>query len=60
MKSLITAPQSGVELAGDGATFVVRGHAWAGDNKVTAVDVSVDFGATWVKADLKEPHNPYA
>jgi DMSO/TMAO reductase YedYZ molybdopterin-dependent catalytic subunit len=60
VKSLITSPQSGVELAGDGATLEVRGHAWAGDNKVTAVDVSVDFGATWVKADLREPRNPYA
>jgi DMSO/TMAO reductase YedYZ molybdopterin-dependent catalytic subunit len=25
-----------------------------------AVDLSIDFGATWIKADLQSPRNPYA
>ena len=60
VKSLITSPMSGIEVAGDQPTLEVRGHAWAGDRKVTAVDLSVDFGATWTKAELSEPRNPYA
>jgi DMSO/TMAO reductase YedYZ molybdopterin-dependent catalytic subunit len=60
VKSLITYPESGVEIPATEPVLQVRGHAWAGDNKVTAVDLSMDFGATWIKADLREPRNPYA
>lgn len=60
VKSLITYPESGLELAAGEPVLQVRGHAWAGDNKVTAVDLSIDFGATWIKADLREPVNPFA
>lgn len=60
VKSLITYPKSGVEVSADDPTLQVRGHAWAGDNKVAAVDVSIDFGATWIKADLRKPRNSYA
>lgn len=60
VKSIITYPQNGIELPASAPRLAVRGHAWAGDNKVTAVDVSIDFGATWIKADLREPRNPFA
>jgi len=60
VKSLITYPESGIEIPTTEPVLQVRGHAWAGDNKVTAVDLSIDFGATWIKADLREPRNPYA
>lgn len=59
VKSLITAPASDY-LITDGRSLTVGGHAWAGDRKVTAMHVSTDFGATWQKADLKDPPNPYA
>ncbi len=55
VKSLITAPASG--LASADRSFEVRGHAWAGDTSVSAVDVSFDFGATWQRADLAAPAN---
>lgn len=58
VKSLITTPKTGLTVT-DG-TLNVAGHAWAGDDTVARVDVSIDFGATWRKADLKSPHNPYA
>jgi DMSO/TMAO reductase YedYZ molybdopterin-dependent catalytic subunit len=58
VKSLITFPATGAEIAG-GATEV-RGHAWAGDRRVGALDLSIDFGATWQAADLEAPVNPYA
>ncbi len=60
VKSLITFPQSQVELAASDPVTEVRGHAWAGDNKVAAVDISIDFGATWQSAELSEPANDYA
>jgi DMSO/TMAO reductase YedYZ molybdopterin-dependent catalytic subunit len=58
VKSIITDPAANQEIAG--RTVEVRGHAWAGDRKVSAVDVNYDFGATWQSAALDEPANPYA
>jgi hypothetical protein len=60
VKSLITYPETGVTLPADNRMLEVRGHAWAGDHKVASVDVSIDFGATWMRADLDAPANPYA
>jgi DMSO/TMAO reductase YedYZ molybdopterin-dependent catalytic subunit len=60
VKSLITYPESRIQVDARNPLLEVRGHAWAGDNQVAAVDVSIDFGATWIKADLQEPSNPYA
>jgi DMSO/TMAO reductase YedYZ molybdopterin-dependent catalytic subunit len=60
VKSIITFPQSGVTLPKGQGTLEVRGHAWAGDNVVAAMHVSADFGASWVKADLQKPANPFA
>jgi len=59
VKSLITFPKSGVEHALD-KQLAVRGHAWAGDLEVTQVDVSIDFGSTWHKAELEAPANRLA
>ncbi len=59
VKSLITAPQSGSTVAAKQA-FEVRGHAWAGDLRVAAVETSIDFGATWQPAELSPPANRLA
>ena len=59
VKSLITFPKSGIEHA-DGKALSVRGHAWAGDQAVSSVDVSIDFGATWQRATLEAPANRFA
>ncbi len=59
VKSLITYPESGIELSG-GRELTVRGHAWAGDNAVRSVELSIDFGTTWISADLRRPANPFA
>jgi DMSO/TMAO reductase YedYZ molybdopterin-dependent catalytic subunit len=58
VKSLITSPETGGKNAKRSMT--VRGHAWAGDNAVDRVDISIDFGATWMKADLSKADNDYA
>ncbi len=60
VKSLITYPEDGAKLPRDNRALEVRGHAWAGDRKVVRLDVSIDFGATWMKADLDAPANTYA
>ncbi|MEM7569051.1 MAG: sulfite oxidase [Pseudomonadota bacterium] len=59
VKSLITFPQTGVRRSA-GAAFELRGHAWAGDRAVQAMDVSIDFGRSWQRADLAAPVNRYA
>lgn len=59
VKSLITAPATGAR-GSVGDEFEIRGHAWAGDLDVAALDVSIDFGATWRSAALERPVNKYA
>lgn len=59
IKSVITYPQSGTKVSAS-APLSVRGHAWAGDRAVKEMHVSVDFGATWQKADLKPAPNSHA
>mgnify|MGYP003398342973 FL=1 len=56
--SFITSPQAGTSVAG--RTLSVRGHAWAGEHAVRAVDVSTDFGATWLKTKLQRAPNKYS
>lgn len=59
VKSLITWPRSGATLA-LGDAFEVRGHAWAGDFDVRRLYTSIDFGATWQRAELDRPANRLA
>jgi DMSO/TMAO reductase YedYZ molybdopterin-dependent catalytic subunit len=59
VKSLITFPKSGIEQA-VGERLALRGHAWAGDLDVTEVHVSIDFGATWIRASLEDAVNRFA
>ncbi|PLY11153.1 MAG: molybdopterin containing oxidoreductase [Arcobacter sp.] len=59
VKSLITYPKSGVTHK-LGESFSFRGKAWAGEEEVKEMDISIDFGATWQKANLKKPVNRLA
>ena len=59
VKSIITYPKTGAMIS-KGQSFEVRGHAWAGDLKVTRVEVSIDFGVTWQTCTLKPPKNRLA
>ena len=54
VKSLVTFPANAADI---GMSTEVRGHAWSGDRTIDSVEVSVDFGATWVQADLDGPVN---
>jgi DMSO/TMAO reductase YedYZ molybdopterin-dependent catalytic subunit len=55
VKSLITHPATGTDVAE--RTVEVRGHAWAGDRWVVAMELSIDFGATWFRTELDAPVN---
>ena len=59
VKSLITYPQTGA-MFGQDRTLTVRGHAWAGERSVRAVELSIDFGATWQPTGLQPPANRLA
>lgn len=59
VKSLITFPQTGAMFGQDRA-LTVRGHAWAGEPSVRAVELSTDFGAIWQPARLQPPANRLA
>ncbi|MEQ8556341.1 MAG: sulfite oxidase [Cyclobacteriaceae bacterium] len=59
VKSLITYPKTGAQIP-EGRTLDIRGHAWAGDNKVNEVHYSIDFGVTWKKCLLESPANRLA
>lgn len=59
VKSLITFPRSGTTHV-FGEAFEVRGHAWAGDHDVRRLYTSIDFGATWQRAELDRPANRLA
>lgn len=60
VKSLITSPADGTRPPTGTRELEVRGHAWAGDLTVEEVLVSIDFGQTWQKAELRDSINRYA
>lgn len=59
VKSVITFPKSGA-IVQFGKNLSLRGHAWAGENEVTAMHISIDFGATWQACQVKRPPNRLA
>ncbi len=59
VKSIITHPGTGSNYS-DTKEVHVRGHAWSGHGRVSRVDLSFDFGATWSQASLSNPVNAYA
>lgn len=59
VKSIITYPKSGA-MFDTSKKLMVQGHAWAGEQEVSAMEVSTDFGATWKKCTLKKPVNRLA
>lgn len=59
VKSVITRPASG-QIHESGKALEVAGHAWAGDLSVKEVWVSIDYGATWQRTELREAANRLA
>src|SRR5213078_1847720 len=59
VRAIITKPANGTRLGASIRELNLRGAAWAGDNTVRAVDVSLDFGASWQRANVNQPKNRY-
>lgn len=58
VKSTFSRPLDGAILFG--RRFTLRGAAWAGENRVRRVDVSIDGGGSWRPALLESEAKPYA
>ncbi|MES2506252.1 MAG: sulfite oxidase, partial [Verrucomicrobiota bacterium] len=59
VKSLVTFPKSGgTHPAAE--SLSIRGHAWTGEGDIREVHVSLDFGITWQKTELRPARNRYA
>ncbi|HEY0109456.1 MAG TPA: molybdopterin containing oxidoreductase, partial [Fibrella sp.] len=59
VKSLSTAPATGA-IFDVKKPLSLRGHAWAGDQAVTSVQTSIDFGVSWQPGKLQPPKNRLA
>ena len=59
VRSIVTSPANGARLPGGSRAVAMRGAAWAGDLTVSRVDVSIDFGATWIPTQLAPTRNRY-
>ena len=59
VKSLITSPKD-KSSAKTGQSVLVSGFAWAGEDDIAKVDISVDGGSTWMPADLGRDREKYA
>jgi hypothetical protein len=59
VKSVITAPAPGAKVK-TGGMFTVAGKAWAGENSIAKVEISIDEGATWKRATLAKAGDKYA
>lgn len=59
VKSLITNPESGVAHPAN-QRLPIHGHAWTNADVVESVQLSIDYGATWIPAELQPPVNRFA
>lgn len=57
VKSLMAQPQAGAVLVP--GPVMIQGVAWAGEGRITGVDVSFDEGRTWAQARLIGEDQPY-
>ncbi len=58
VKSFITSPADAAKLPA--ADTTIRGFAWAGENRVSRVEVSTDGGEHWQDAKLSTQNLPFA
>ena len=57
VKSVIVQPRPG-EIVSPGS-YTIRGAAWAGENRVSRVEVSTNGGDSWQPASLEGEDRPY-
>lgn len=60
VRSVLTSHAHGTRLPAGTRALAIRGQAWAGDRAVRAVDVSIDFGASWQPMQVLAAPNRYS
>jgi DMSO/TMAO reductase YedYZ molybdopterin-dependent catalytic subunit len=60
VRSVLTSLAHGTRLPAGTRALELRGAAWAGDLTVSAVHVSVDYGASWAPMQVAPPANRHA
>jgi sulfite oxidase len=60
VRSILTNIAHGTELSPGTRRVALRGAAWAGEKAIRAVDISIDYGQSWMASELKAPANKYA
>ncbi|MES2711284.1 MAG: sulfite oxidase [Pseudomonadota bacterium] len=60
VRSVLTNVAHGTRLPAGTREIDLRGAAWAGDDTVSAVHVSVDYGASWQPMQVAAPANRHA
>lgn len=60
VRSVLTNIAHGARVPAGTRSLEVRGQAWAGDDSVSAVHVSVDFGATWAAMEVLPQPNRHS
>ncbi|MDA9774247.1 sulfite oxidase [Saprospiraceae bacterium] len=59
VKSLITFPKTGAMMSLSD-TLSIRGKSWTSAVNIEKVELSIDFGKTWISCDLEESANKFA
>ena len=59
VRSIVSAPADGARYPAGTRAIDIRGAAWAGDDGVARVEVTLDGGATWTEAAMTPPRNRY-
>jgi sulfite oxidase len=59
VRAIVTSPANGTKLDAGTKELKLRGAAWAGDQTVKEVAISIDYGASWHKTKLDKPKNKY-
>lgn len=59
VKSLITYPMSGAMISLD-EKLPIKGKAWTSASIIEKVEVSIDFGESWITCDLDQSANKFA
>ncbi|MCS6944803.1 MAG: molybdopterin-dependent oxidoreductase, partial [Sutterellaceae bacterium] len=59
VKSMITSPAPNAKFK-LGDPILVRGKAWVGEGAIERVEISLDEGVTWQRAQLDPPGDKYA
>jgi DMSO/TMAO reductase YedYZ molybdopterin-dependent catalytic subunit len=59
VKAEIARPEIN-EVIPSGCNYLVTGSAWSSASEITKVELSTDGGASWERAELKEPSKPNA